>query len=937
MIHSSDTTVCLSIHRMDQQTPEQVVQDLETLTQALAGLYSVTGESTRSVAATHRSSLHTTSRLTPGERTAASSFAVRGNAASIAATRISVPTGVRETHQTSGGSTGRIAARQVSAVCGGQQLPERESRDDYHRLPERQVRTSLDDSHRLPARQSRRSFSDAHSQSYIAGGVPRSDLIPPTTIRRNITTRRSKGRKEDSSKDPHDLAMRRPRGRSRDREYVRQSVGERPKVYGRSLPGEEMLRRTKERMTAEMQARTDSRIASLLSPDRHDRNTVQTPRTRVHRPIFLKRDIPPHSDAPQVNEDLLDLWAIRLQYQEDREEANNDGDDIRHDLAQHHFDDCNERMHELFDFYMDEKERSSSTAPSSGLSITPEPPPRDFDREELPPNVLESHNKREVHHHDSGGPDRYDSGEHVCQNSSPQYVDIDELPLPVVYRPTDGDSTKPSPLLRTGPPGCPPNQLSFRIWFGYSGLEQSMMVWDSLPLKTLHTFAWNWIMQTFDGEYMEHAIVLVRTAGVGSCDEVLSRAGFVFSIPLHDDDLLEISFRMPEMVTPPREPSVERSDAHTSAGNDHHTHRLESAGDLGLSKSFDKLRQNFKCPKFSGLAKDWKLWNQGFMRFLSIWELDHVTDPEFFDVLPLTSTQRRDNKMVFYILEEAVQGSPMARSYIQKAPLNNGFEAYYTLLDGFVFAGATTASLLLNELTNFRFKKDETPTMFCLRLEELFQDLKSLPGDAAMVFNDTQCIGYLLSALRHEKEWATVHSSITSDQIKGKITFTDACNELRVRCEASRVNDLMDRPVGGKKVTTLVSKTTEPSTVSKTAEPSTESLTADQVLAFISTMAMKHNTPVATDPNTTRKKGGKGKGDKPLHPCLSKTCNEQTIFPLCGTCYHSLIAAKVDSIELEQNYGLATYNTDTKLVVYPAKVPSDRMPSNIKRVRGAAA
>ena len=125
------------------------------------------------------------------------------------------------------------------------------------------------------------------------------------------------------------------------------------------------------------------------------------------------------------------------------------------------------------------------------------------------------------------------------------------------------------------------------------------------------------------------------------------------------------------------------------------------------------------------------------MRYLSIWELDHVTDPAFFDSLPLSLEQRKANKLVFYILEEAVSGSPLARSYVQKAALNNGFEAYYTLLDGFVFAGSTTASLLLNELTNFRFKKDETPTAFCLRLEELFQDLKSLPGDAAMVFNDT--------------------------------------------------------------------------------------------------------------------------------------------------------------------------------------------------------
>ncbi len=138
------------------------------------------------------------------------------------------------------------------------------------------------------------------------------------------------------------------------------------------------------------------------------------------------------------------------------------------------------------------------------------------------------------------------------------------------------------------------------------------------------------------------------------------------------------------------------------------------------------------------------------------------------DVLPLSPSKRRDNKLVYYIIEDAVQGSALASSYIQQAPLNNGFEAYHTFLDGFVFAGATTASLLLNELTNFRFLKDETPTAMCLRLQEIFQDLKLLPGDAAMVFNDTQQIGYLLGALRHEKAWEHVHSTITSAQIQAQ-------------------------------------------------------------------------------------------------------------------------------------------------------------------------
>ena len=38
--------------------------------------------------------------------------------------------------------------------------------------------------------------------------------------------------------------------------------------------------------------------------------------------------------------------------------------------------------------------------------------------------------------------------------------------------------------------------------------------------------------------------------------------------------------------------------------------------------------------------------------------------------------------MVYYILEDAVQLSPLAASYVRKAPVDNGFEAYYTLHDG---------------------------------------------------------------------------------------------------------------------------------------------------------------------------------------------------------------------------------------------------------------
>jgi hypothetical protein len=100
-------------------------------------------------------------------------------------------------------------------------------------------------------------------------------------------------------------------------------------------------------------------------------------------------------------------------------------------------------------------------------------------------------------------------------------------------------------------------------------------------------------------------------------------------------------------------------------------------------------------------------------------------------------------------------------------------------------------------------------------------------------------------------------------------------------------------------------------------------------MAFISTMAMKH------DQEGTLGDSKVGKGRKML-VCLAKDCTEKSPFPLCGTCYHSLVVAKISSIELKNKYGTAKFNPETKLVVYPDTVPQDRMPSNIKRVRAAA-
>jgi hypothetical protein len=342
------------------------------------------------------------------------------------------------------------------------------------------------------------------------------------------------------------------------------------------------------------------------------------------------------------------------------------------------------------------------------------------------------------------------------------------------------------------------------------------------------------------------------------------------------------------------------------------------------SRSYDKIKQTFKCPKFSGQTKDWKQWNKGFQRYLSIWDLGHVLDPEFFEEVPLSKAKMKDNKFVYYILEDATQSSALASSYVRQAPIENGFEAFYTLHDGFVFAGATASTILINELSNFRFKQSETPTELIMRLEELFQDLEMLPNEAALVFNDTQKIGYLLGALRHESQWATVASTITSEQLKGKTTFRQACEELKVRCEADKAYSLIDKQVHNKKkVHGLKTKIV----VDGVQEESTEDGGGfnDEVKALISSMSKRLNQIDET--GTPRNpKNKKGRRIYEQRKCIAKDCAGQSTFLLCGLHYHSMVSGKTPTVELENGWGQATFSTTTNSVVYPPGVPKDLLP-----------
>ena len=107
---------------------------------------------------------------------------------------------------------------------------------------------------------------------------------------------------------------------------------------------------------------------------------------------------------------------------------------------------------------------------------------------------------------------------------------------------------------------------------------------------------------------------------------------------------------------------------------------------------------------------------------------------------------------------------------------------------------------------------------------------------------------------------------------------------------------------------------------------------ANKMFALVSTMAMKHNTGDTT-PSPGRKKPKK---PRPTFPCLAQGCTETTPFPLCSTHYHALISGKHAALDLINHYGSASYDSSTQLVVYPAKVPATRMPSNVRKVPAAA-
>ncbi len=422
-------------------------------------------------------------------------------------------------------------------------------------------------------------------------------------------------------------------------------------------------------------------------------------------------------------------------------------------------------------------------------------------------------------------------------------------------------------------------ETPFSITLVFEGQSVSHRVWATMPISQLISEA---------GDIFgldKHLILLVLVAAIPT---PISKSSTIAGPPRILPDATVMIFVLPDPGYsdpghgnfPPRTPGpiVPYVD---------HSYAQRTGPTLNA-----KLLSSFKLPKFDGAARNWKAWDRAFQRFLGLHQLDHVLEEDFPSKLWENPGGKEANKLVFFLLEDAVAPGSLASKYVRQSAKWDGHGAYTFLHNGYVFSGPQTATILLAELTSLRLLRDENASSFCLRLVELVEDLEAIPGNAAVFLTETQKLGYLLSAIRHEPSLQSVYVQLQTDQLRGRVSFEDACRELHFRVEAMRADDFMDSRTGKALISTNI------------------------------------------------KKNGQGavRADVVMSPCLSKLCSElvASYMPLCKICYLQCMAGKLPSIELRDNLGKASYNPTSKRIDYPSSVPASRLPkSGMKKGRKA--
>ncbi len=105
---------------------------------------------------------------------------------------------------------------------------------------------------------------------------------------------------------------------------------------------------------------------------------------------------------------------------------------------------------------------------------------------------------------------------------------------------------------------------------------------------------------------------------------------------------------------------------------------------VAVPKMHSKLLGTFKLHKFDGTPRAWKQWDRDFIRFLGLHQLEHVLLEGFLLLLPHPDAVAA-NKIVYFLVEEAILPGTLASKYVRQAALWDGHGAYVLLYNGFVF------------------------------------------------------------------------------------------------------------------------------------------------------------------------------------------------------------------------------------------------------------
>jgi hypothetical protein len=164
-----------------------------------------------------------------------------------------------------------------------------------------------------------------------------------------------------------------------------------------------------------------------------------------------------------------------------------------------------------------------------------------------------------------------------------------------------------------------------------------------------------------------------------------------------------------------------------------------------------------------------------------------------------------------------------------------------------------------------------------------------------MTLNDTQKINYLLSAIRPERSLASVFAQMQTEKVRGTTSFTQACDDLRYRCEALRADDFLAAAYQPVKVRGLAASVEKPLTSDSTTTP-----------ALITTADKRQNRSTNTTP-----------GKKTPAVCLVKECDMVTAhnLRLCKKCYHECTVGKTPSLPLKTG-DKAVFDTTLQCIVF---------------------